>query len=118
MFLQQWDELATDAVAQNVQPAIGRVFPKPKFFRAGVLDQLSFREPQERAHNRKPLVRGRGVGPTHSRQALDAGAAEQPEKKKFHLVIGVMGQCYCGDILLTRDRRKKEMTKVASSHFG
>jgi hypothetical protein len=59
---------------------------------AGVIRNPSAGLAEQRSDEAYPGVGGGWVLPVHPREALVAGSAQQTQKKKFHLIVLVMGQ--------------------------
>ncbi|HZQ47636.1 MAG TPA: hypothetical protein VFC07_11520, partial [Verrucomicrobiae bacterium] len=116
MFGEQRHQFVADAVSLDIQLRIGGILAEsdPLLCRISFQDGFGLIEQWPREHNF--WIARRRTLPFHARQPLATGAAQQAQKKKFHLIIRMMRQGNAPNLHLAGGRGKKVMTQKARRH--
>lgn len=89
---QLGEKLVADAVAGMLGAGIAGILAEGDAVAGGVIAKGGAGEVEQRTHEEKVGVDGRGVGPGHAGEAVTAGAAKEAEEEEFGLVVGVVGE--------------------------
>ena len=89
---QQGNQFMANAVALNVQKAVGGVFGKWQIVGLDKRTQRLLGKIEQRAGQADFRRAGGWVAPFHPGQSFTTGAAQKPDEEQFDLIIGVMGQ--------------------------
>jgi hypothetical protein len=118
LLAQERQELEANAVAGDAQAGIGGILGMRNGVFAGEGLEGGFRLFEQWTDEHDFWIFWRRIGWSHAGEAFTSRAAQEAEKKQFHLVVRMMRQGDVRDVAAGGSAREKLVAHFARGHFG